>query len=92
MFWSREDSRATHISTACSDYLVCNDGKDIVFLFDGFDEFPEALQKNSLIADILKRKVLPFCALVVSSRPHATAHLREQATVRVDILGFTEIE
>ena len=92
LFCKRGDTRATHISTACSDYLVDNDGKDLVFLFDGFDEYPEALQKNSLIADILKRKVLPYCALVVSSRPHATAHLREQATVRVDILGFTEIE
>ena len=92
LFCNREDTRATHISTACTDYLVQNGGKDLVFLFDGFDEFPETLQKNSLIADILKRKVLPYCALVVSSRPHATAHLRERATVRVDILGFTEIE
>ena len=92
LFCNREDTRATHISTACSDYLVHNGGKDLAFLFDGFDEFPEAFQKNSLIADILKRKVLPYCALVMSSRPHATAHLREQATVRVDILGFTEKE
>ena len=92
LFCKRGDSRAAQISTACSDYLVYNDGKDLVILFDGFDEFPEALQKDSLVADILKRKVLPHCALVVSSRPHATAHLRERATVRVDILGFTEIE
>ena len=92
LFCKRGDTRAAQISTACSDYLVHNDGKDLVILFDGFDELPETLQKDSLIADILKRKVLPHCALVVSSRPHATAHLRERATVRVDILGFTEIE
>ena len=91
LFCNREDTRAKHISTACN-YFVQNDGKDLAFLFDGFDEYPETLQKNSLIADILKRKVLPYCALVVSSRPHATVHLRERATVRVDILGFTEIE
>ena len=36
--------------------------------------------------------MLPYCALVVSSRPHATVHLREQATLRVDILGFTKVE
>jgi len=92
LFCNREDTRATQIATACSDYLVQDDGKDLAFLFDGFDEYPEALQKKSLIADILKRKVLPYCALVVSSRPHATVYLRKQATVRVDILGFTEIE
>ena len=91
LFCNSEDTRARHISTAC-DYLVQNNGKDLAFLFDGFDEYPETLQKNSLIADILKRKMLPYCALVVSSRPHATVHLRERATIRVDILGFTEIE
>ena len=84
--------RAVDIAAACHDHLYENGGKDLVFLFDGFDEYPEELQKNSLIADILRRKVLPYCALVVSSRPHATVYLRKQATVRVDILGFTEVE
>ena len=92
LFCNREHTRAKQISTVCSDYLVKNNGKGLVFLFDGFDEYPEALQKNGLIADILKRKVLRYCALVVSSRPHATVYLRERATVRVDILGFTETE
>ena len=92
LFCNRGDTRATQIATTCSDYLVQNDGKDLVFLIDGFDEYPEELRKNSLIADILKRKVLPYCALVVASRPHATVYLRERATVRVDILGFTEVE
>ena len=84
--------RAIESAAACHDYLSENGGKDLVFLFDGFDEYPEDLRENSLIADILKRNVLPYCALVVSSRPHATVHLRERATVRVDILGFTEVE
>ena len=92
LFCNRGDTRATQIATTCSDYLVQNGGKDLVFLFDSFDEYPEDLWKNSLVADILKRKLLPYCALVVSSRPHATVYLRERATMRVDILGFTEVE
>ena len=93
LFCNGGDTTAVQqIATNCNDYLLQNNGKDIAFLFDGFDEYPEALQKSSLIADILNRKVLPYCALVVSSRPHATVYLREQATVRVDILGFTEVE
>ena len=87
-----DNRRAVDIATTCHDYLSENSGKDLAFLFDGFDEYPEELQKNSLIADILKRKVLPYCSIVVSSRPHSTVHLRERATVRVDILGFTEAE
>ena len=51
---------------------------------------PEKLRDSSLIADILNRQVLPNCGLIVSSRPHASVLLRKQATLLVDILGFTE--
>ena len=88
----KRQTNATEITTACSKYLFNNNGKDVVFLFDGYDEFPVNLQKDSLVADILKRQVLPHCGLVVSSRPHASVGLREDATIRVDILGFAEDE
>jgi len=84
--------RALEITIACSDYLFENGGKDLLFLLDGFDEFPLELQKNSLISKLLERRVLPKSGLVVSSRPHASENLRQQATLRVDILGFTETE
>ena len=82
----------SEIATACSDYLYKNNGKDAVFLFDSYDEFPEYLQKDSLVAGILKRKILPQCGLIVSSRPHASLRLRQIATIRVDILGFGKEE
>ena len=86
------DKNAKVIVSACGEYLSRNDGERLVLLLDGYDEYPGNLQKSSLIADILKRKVLPLCGLVVSSRPHASEYLRHQATIRVDILGFTETE
>ncbi|XP_065888590.1 protein NLRC5-like isoform X2 [Dysidea avara] len=86
------DTRVAEVSSSCSDYVLKNKGTDLVFLFDGFDEFPESLQKNSLIASILSRQILPCCGLVMSSRPHASVRLRDQASVRVDILGFAEEE
>ena len=86
------DTRVSEVSTVCSDYVLKNGGKDIVFLFDGYDELPENLQKSSLIANILNRRVLSYCSLIVSSRPHASVRLRDQATVSVDILGFGEKE
>ena len=88
----KRDRRAAEIASACSDYLLANNGKNVAFLFDGYDEYPGMLQKDGLIADILKRKELPHCGLIISSRPHASVRLRQQATVRVDILGFTEAE
>ena len=86
------DKNATEIVSGCSEYLLANGGKSLTLLLDGYDEYPEHLHECSLVASILRRQVLPLCGLVVSSRPHASEHLREQATIKVDILGFTETE
>ena len=88
--YCKGDKRASDIVSACSDQLFSNGGKDVTLLLDGFDELPEELQKNSLIADILKREVLPQCGLVLSSRPHASKKFHDDATLIVEILGFTE--
>ena len=86
------ERNATEIVSACTQYLSNNGGRSLTLLLDGYDEYPEHLRESSLVANILKHKVLPHCGLVVSSRPHASGHLHKQATVRVDILGFTETE
>ena len=82
-------SNAEKSAITCSEYFLENNGKTLTLLLDGYDEMEE-LRDNSLIADILNRQVLPDCGLVVSSRPHASVLLHKQATLRVDILGFTE--
>ena len=92
LFFCIGDKHAIEIVSACAQYLLANGGKSLTLLLDGYDEYPEHLQHSSLVASILKRQVLPQCGLVVSSRPHASEHLRKQATIRVDILGFTETE
>ena len=84
--------RGEDIITVGNHYLFENSGKDVIFLFDGFDELPENLQYDSLIVDIINRQFLPLCGIVISSRPHASINLRKRATVKVDILGFTENE
>ena len=86
------DKHAAEIVSACVQYLFANGGRSLLFLFDGYDEYPEHLQESSLVADILKHRVLPQCGLVVSSRPHASGDFHKQAAIRVDILGFTETE
>ena len=78
---------------ACLDLTSClrqDGGKSVTILFDGYDELPVHLQQNSFIADLLQHKVLPACSIVVSSRPHATAHLRDNIGRQVEILGFSE--
>ena len=86
------DKNATEIINASSEYLSRNGGRTLVLLLDGYDEYPVDLQKCSLIADIIKRQVLTLCGLVVPSRPHASGDFHTKATIRIDILGFTETE
>ena len=86
------DEHATETVSACAQYLFATGGRSLTLLLDGYDEYPEHLRGSGLVANILKRQVLPLCGLIVSSRPHASERLREQATIRVDILGFTETE
>ena len=88
----KRDRDAAEIASGCKKYFVNNNGEDLALLFDGYDEYPDISRKDSLIADILKRHMLPRCGLIVSSRPHASVSLRQHATVKVDILGFTEVE
>ena len=59
-------------------------------IFDGYDGYPETLQLNGFISDILQRKVLSCCNLVVTSRPHASAYLHTNCDRFTEILGFTE--
>ena len=79
-------------------YLTCgNSARDKYILLQTFERGYPVIYHSILLHFILsiatlKRKVLPECTSVVSSRPHATVYLREQATVRLDILGFTKVE
>ena len=75
---------------ACCDYMVKSYGRSLAFLIDGYDQFPDELKKKSVVSMIISRKFLHQCTLVVSSRPHALQILRHQATLQVNILGFTE--
>lgn len=86
------DKNSPEIASACSEYFFNNGGKDLTFLFDGFDEFPAHLQQGSLVMDIINREVLPHCGLVVSSRPHMLEKLHSKPALNVEILGFTENE
>ena len=82
------DSKAKEISTACSDYLLANGGKDISFLFDGYDELPEDLQKNSFIAKILNCKLLPLCGIVVSFSSTCFSEFTETSSCQGRHLGL----
>ncbi|XP_065906263.1 protein NLRC3-like isoform X2 [Dysidea avara] len=76
------------VAEGCNQYYFKN-SQDLLILLDGYDEFPNDLRENSVIADIINHKELSNCSLIVSSRPQASAFLREQTDLNVLISGFT---
>lgn len=80
-------SKNSMIYGAC---LSNSDGKNVIFLLDGYDELPEKMQKNGFITDILNHKILPASGVVITSRPYATAHLQNNVACLISILGFSE--
>ena len=64
-------------------------GNGVLFILDGFDELPRALQKKSFLLSLIRGTVLPASTVLVTSRPTATAELLTSCR-RIEILGFTQ--
>lgn len=78
-----------------AEELQATNGEGTLFIFDGWDELQRELRhKQSIICKILFRKVLPKCSVLITSRPHSSAWLKESKVVTryVDIIGFTKFQ
>ena len=82
--------KSSEMTSCLTKHLTKTDGKDTVIIFDGFDELSEENKKESIIVDIINRRILTKCCLVVTSRPTASSILHESVDRRVEIVGFTE--
>ena len=66
-------------------------GSGVLFILDGFDEFPKTLQKEGFLLDLIRGDVLPASTVLVTSRPSATAQLLTSCSPKhIEILGFTQ--
>ena len=78
------------------EYVTKSHGVNVAFVFDGFDEFPSALQKESFITDLIKGendgRMFLNSTFVVTSRPTATLFLHNSFDRRIEILGFPKTE
>ena len=77
-------------------YVNKSRGENIAFVFDGFDEYPAALQKESFVTNLIKGekdgRMFRNSAVVVTSRPTATLFLHRVVDRRIEILGFPREE
>ena len=89
-YYYQFDESSENVASSCAEYLLHSDGKNITFIFDGLDEYPENLLQNGFISDIVWCKRMSKRGLVLTSRPHVSAHLHQWFDRRIDILGFTK--
>ena len=82
--------KSSEMTSCLTKHLTKTEGKDTVIIFDGFDELSEENKKGSIIVDIINRRILTKCCLVVTSRPTASSILHKSVDRKVEIVGFTE--
>ena len=85
------------LSSLVAQEVKADNGNGVLFVFDGFDEFPSELQEESLVMDIIRgSKFLPKATVLVTSRPSASAQLQVLLQTgigkKIEILGFSEKE
>ena len=77
-----------------SDQIMERNGRGLLLIFDGWDEFKGRDQNRSFILDIIQGKKLHKCNVLVTSRTYASAKLLQLQSVNrhVEVLGFKKQE
>ena len=86
-------ARNLEMSKIVASQIQDCDGQNVLFIFDGWDEFPSHLQTNSLVSTIIRhphKLSLHQSTVLITSRPVSSGNLLHIADRRVEILGFTQ--
>ena len=86
-------ARNLEMSKIVASQIQDCDGQNVLFIFDGWDEFPSHLQTNSLVSTIIRephKLSLHQSTVLITSRPVSSGNLLHTADRRVEILGFTK--
>ena len=71
-------------------------GKGLLFILEGLDEFPQALRETKdscIIMKLIHGKLLPASTVVITSRPWALDSLEKtRIEQKIVVFGFTEIQ
>ena len=78
------------LTTNVTDWLVKNDGENLVIVIDGYDEASKNSKRSFINNGIIDRNCLSKCGLIITSRPAASLGLHPKVNCRAEVLGFTE--
>ena len=77
------------ISQSASKMMQASNGNNVLFIFDGWDEFPPHCKKNSVISTIINQPdklYLQHSTVLITSLPNQMLHI---ANRQIKLLGFT---
>ena len=77
-------------SQLVADKLEESDGQGACFIIDGLDEYKERDNPDNVIYQLINKEYLPKAMIIVASRPVGTINVRDRASKRVEVLGFSK--
>ena len=83
-----------NICETVSEHIKERNGKGVLLMFDGWDEFEGRNRDRSLILDIIRGNYLDECSILVTSRTYASTSLLEMRHIdrHIEVLGFEKHE
>ena len=88
-------AKSKNMRTQIVSLLESSNGRDMLFVLDGWDEYGAGLQAHSLFRQLIchpEEINMRFSSLIFTSRPIASGELQRYASSRVEIVGFTSAE
>ena len=72
--------------------ITNDDGNNVLFVLDGWDELPRNAPSYSMILGLVKGTLLAECSIIITSQPISSLMLHSLVALRIEILGFTREE
>ena len=88
-------AKSMNMRTQIVSQLECFNGRDVLFVLDGWDEYGGGLSYHSVFQRLIcspEEINMRFSSLIITSRPIASGELQRYASSRVEIIGFTSAE
>ena len=88
-------AKSKNMRTQIVSRLECFNGRDMLFVLDGWDEYGGGLSYHSVFQRLIcspEEINMRFSSLIITSRPIASGELQRYASSRVEIVGFTSAE
>ena len=76
-----------------SAQIMETNGRGLLLILDGWDEFKGRGQTKSFILNIIQRNILQSCSIMITSRTYASSiHLKKTNIRHIEVLGFEKEE